>query len=61
MEFTAKHNELRTNISNGIGRKEAGRKFRQLYKQKEEQQMELIEWILDEKNIQAAIKAVKQN
>ena len=34
---------------------------RQLYKQKEEQQVELIEWILDERNMQAAIKAVKKN
>ena len=32
-----------------------------LYKQKEEQQVELIEWILKEENIKAAIKAVKQN
>ncbi len=32
-----------------------------LYKQKEEQQVELIEWILAEQNMHAAIKAVKQN
>ena len=36
--------------------------FRKLYKQKEEQQaMELIEWILREENLEAAIKAVKGN
>ena len=33
----------------------------QLYKQKEEQQVELIEWILSDENIKMAIKAVKQN
>ena len=36
-------------------------KFRQLYKQKEEQQVELIEWILEERNMQMAMKAVRQN
>lgn len=35
--------------------------FRQLYEQKEEQQVELIEWILAEENMAAAIKAVKEN
>jgi hypothetical protein len=36
--------------------------FRRLYKQKEEQQvMELIEWILKDENLKAAIKAVKGN
>ena len=35
--------------------------FRRLYKQKEEQQVEPIEWILREENLKAAIKAVKQN
>ena len=38
-----------------------GGDFRQLYKQKEEQQMELIEWILQDKNIDEAIKSVKRN
>ena len=34
----------------------------QLYKQKEEQQvMELIEWILKDENLRAAVKAVKGN
>ena len=35
--------------------------FGHLYKQKEEQQVELIEWILAEQNMLTAIKAVKQN
>ncbi len=36
--------------------------FRRLYKQKEEQQvMELIEWMLREENLKAAITAVKRN
>ena len=36
--------------------------FRRLYKQKEEQQvMELIEWILKDENLKAAIQAVKRN
>ena len=34
---------------------------RQLYEQTEEQQVELIEWILQDKNIDEAIKAVKRN
>jgi group II intron reverse transcriptase/maturase len=33
----------------------------QLYKQKEEQQVELIDRILDDENIEAAIRAVQQN
>ncbi len=33
----------------------------QLYEQTEEQQVELIEWILQDKNIDEAIKAVKRN
>ena len=32
-----------------------------LYKQKEEQQVELIEWILSERNLKAAIRSVKGN
>lgn len=35
--------------------------FRELYEQKEEQQVELNEWILKDENLRAAIKAVKQN
>ncbi len=35
--------------------------FRQLYEQTEEQQVELIEWILQDKNIDEAIRAVKRN
>ena len=35
--------------------------FMQLYKQKEEQQVELIDRILDDENIEAAIRAVQQN
>ena len=38
-----------------------GDDFRQLYEQKEEQQVELIEWILQDKNIDEAIKAIKRN
>ena len=38
-----------------------GEDFRQLYKQKEEQQVELIEMILRDENIKAAIQAVKSN
>lgn len=38
-----------------------GDDFRQLYEQKEEQQVELIEWILQDRNIDEAIKAVKRN
>ena len=33
----------------------------ELYKQKEKQQVELIDWILSEENIKAAIHAVKSN
>ena len=35
--------------------------FQMLYKQKEEQQVELIEWILSERNLKAAIRSVKGN
>ena len=35
--------------------------FQRLYKQKEEQQVELIEWILSERNLKAAIRSVKGN
>jgi len=36
--------------------------FRRFYKQKEEQQvMELIEWILRDESLKAAIQAVKRN
>ena len=35
--------------------------FMQLYKQKEEQQVELIDRILDDENIEAAIRAVQRN
>ena len=35
--------------------------FMQLYKQKEEQQVELIDRILSEENIKTAIHAVKSN
>lgn len=38
-----------------------GDSFGQLYKQKEEQQVEVIEWILQDKNIDEAIKSVKRN
>lgn len=38
-----------------------GDDFRQLYEQTEEQQVELIEWILQDRNIDEAIKAVKRN
>ena len=38
-----------------------GDDFQQLYKQKEKQQMELIEWILQDENIDKAMKAVKKN
>ena len=38
-----------------------GDDFRQLYEQKEEQQVELIEWILQDRNIDEAIKAIKRN
>ena len=41
--------------------KNRGEDFVQLYEQKEEQQVELIEMILREDNLNAAIKAVKQN
>lgn len=41
--------------------KDRGDDFRQLYEQKEEQQVELIEWILQDKNMDEAIKAVKRN
>ena len=42
--------------------KDRGEDFRKLYKQKEERQvMELIEWILKDENLEAAIKAVKGN
>lgn len=34
---------------------------RQFYKQKEEQQMELIEWTLQEEHVDRAIKSVKKN
>ena len=36
-------------------------RFQMLYKQKEEQQVELIEWILREENLKAAIRSVKGN
>jgi len=39
----------------------SGDDFRQLYEQKEEQQVELIEWILQDRNIDEAIKAVRRN
>ena len=35
--------------------------LRQLYEQTEEQQVELIEWILQDRNIDEAVKAVKRN
>jgi group II intron reverse transcriptase/maturase len=35
--------------------------FQKFYKQKEEQQVELIEWILSERNLKAAIRSVKGN
>lgn len=35
--------------------------FRMVYKRREEQQVELIEWILDDKNFKEAIKAVRKN
>ena len=38
-----------------------GDDFRQFYEQKEEQQVELIEWILQDRNIDEAIKNVKRN
>ena len=38
-----------------------GDDFRKLYEQTEEQQVELIEWILQDRNIDEAIKAVKRN
>lgn len=38
-----------------------GDDFRQLYERKEEQQVEVIEWILQEENLNEAIKTVKQN
>ena len=38
-----------------------GDDFRKLYEQTEEQQVELIEWILQDRNIDKAIKAVKRN
>lgn len=38
-----------------------GDDLRQLYEQKEEQQVELIEWIVQDRNIDEAIKAVKEN
>ena len=38
-----------------------GDDFRQLYERKEEQQVELIEWIIQDRNIDEAIKAVKRN
>ena len=38
-----------------------GDDFRQIYEQKEEQQVELIEWILQDRNIDEAIKNVKRN
>ena len=44
-----------------VGAKGRGDGFRQLYEQKEEQQVELIEWILQDKNIDAAVKAVRRN
>lgn len=39
----------------------AGRRFAGLYKQKEEQQVELIDRILSKENMDAAMKAVEQN
>ena len=44
-----------------VGNKGREDNIRQLYKQKEEQQVELIEWILEERNMQMAVKAVRQN
>lgn len=44
-----------------VGAEGRGDGFRQLYRQKEEQQMELIEWILQDRNIDEAVKAVKRN
>ena len=38
-----------------------GDDFQHLYKQKEEQQVKLIEWILQDENINGAIKSVKKN
>ena len=38
-----------------------GDDFRKLYEQTEEQQVELIEWILQDRNIDEAIEAVKRN
>lgn len=38
-----------------------GDDFQHLYKQREKQQMELIEWILQDENINKAIKSVKKN
>lgn len=38
-----------------------GDDFRKLYEQTEEQQVELIEWILQDENIDKAIEAVKRN
>lgn len=38
-----------------------GDDFRQFYEQKEEQQVELIEWILQDRNIDEAIKNIKRN
>ena len=40
------------------GRREG---LRMLYKQKEEQQVDLIEWILRDENLKAAIRSVKRN
>ena len=44
-----------------VGAEGRGDGFRQLYRQKEAQQMELIEWILQDRNIDEAVKAVKRN
>ena len=44
-----------------VGAKGRGDEFPILYEQKEEQQVELIEWILQDKNIDKAIKSVKDN
>ena len=44
-----------------VGAKGRGDGSGQLYEQKKEQQVELIEWILQDRNIDEAIKAVKRN
>ena len=44
-----------------VGAEGRGDGFRQLYRRKEEQQVELIEWILQDRNIDEAVKAVRRN